>query len=346
MRLLVLYTRLSGYIVACLNAFKSKARADIMLYAWPNSGNAPFENSLFKNFKYIRYSDGLLLEDVNIFNPHAVLVSGWIDKRYLNVCRRLKKLGIPIVSGFDTQWNNSLRQNFARLISPFYLHQYIDVLWGCGNRQQIFAKKLGYSQEKYWDGFYSCDWEKFAKFSPEVARNKKPQQFLYVGRLVQEKGIESLVDAYLNYRTATDSPWPLAVVGKGPLKHLLIHEGIQVKGFIQPRDLPALMQSATVLILPSLFEPWGVVVHEATSSKLPLILSDACGSGDHLLQHQKNGFKFKAGSIDDLTEAMLTMHNLTDTELQMFGEQSFELSKQYSPKRWAETLYRGLKQWS
>ena len=113
---------------------------------------------------------------------------------------------------------------------------------------------------------------------------------------------------------------------------------------MQPRDLPGLMQGASAFVLPSRFEPWGVVVQEAAASGLPLILSDACGAGVHLLRSHYNGFSFPTGSISELTRVLKAMHLLTPQQRSAYGKASYELSKQYTPRRWAETLLQGLQQ--
>ena len=49
---------------------------------------------------------------------------------------------------------------------------------------------------------------------------------------------------------------------------------IENKGFIQPKYLNDLLLNSSALILPSRYEPWGVIVHEAAAAGLPIIISD------------------------------------------------------------------------
>ena len=53
MKLLVLYTRLSGYSVSCLRAFRNITDAEILIYAWPNRENAPFDMTIFSDVSKI-----------------------------------------------------------------------------------------------------------------------------------------------------------------------------------------------------------------------------------------------------------------------------------------------------
>ena len=136
--------------------------------------------------------------------------------------------------------------------------------------------------------------------------------------------------------------WPLVCAGKGELAPLLADAGADERGFVQPERLPELMHQASAFVLPSLFEPWGVVAQEAAACRLPLIVSGACGAGVHLVRESYNGFVTEPGDPKSLAVALIRMHKLSEVERQEFGSRSFELSKQYTPERWARILREGL----
>ncbi len=345
MKLLVLYTRLSGYTAACLRSFRDKTGAELLIYAWPNQKNSPFDDVTFNDIGDVFLRDDTSAVDMELaiqdFNPDAVLVSGWADKGYIKICRKLKSQGIPVISGCDTQWTGSLRQRMAGLFAPWYVQRFIDVLWVSGERQRQLAAKLGYSGNLCWDGYYACDWDSFAFPKEEKDVTTQPK-FLFVGRYTPEKGLDTLAAAYQKYCKEVSNPWPLVCAGVGPLRDLLVEAGAEDRGFVQPADLPALMREAGAFILPSRFEPWGVVAQEAAASQLPLILSSACGSGVQLLRSHFNGFNFEAGSVSGLTGALLSMHMLEPGQRTCYGQASFQLSRQYTPQRWAEILSNGI----
>ena len=192
---------------------------------------------------------------------------------------------------------------------------------------------------------YTCDWVKFANVIKNRTTNHSPF-FLYVGRYVDVKGIDILTQAYELYRTTVEQPWPLVCAGAGPLKFLLKNKaGIDDRGFFQPDALRKLMGEAAAFILPSRKEAWGVVVQEAAASGLPIICSDASGASVHLVQDGYNGFVVESGNSMHLSEKMIQMHRLSKEQRYLMGERSHELSKQYTPQRWAETLVNGLKTW-
>jgi len=129
---------------------------------------------------------------------------------------------------------------------------------------------------------------------------------LYVGRLVEEKGLFTLLGAFKEIKNSYDNI-TLLIVGEGQLRGDLegftSEKGIDnvcFAGFIENKELPRYYGIADIFVLPSRDEPWGVVVTEAMGSALPLILSDKVGCRRDLLKEGKNGFCFESGKYRQL----------------------------------------------
>lgn len=346
-RIAVLHSKLSGYMVACLRALKTRYNIELLVFKWPVSNEAPFES-----FDIQEWIDALytkrdqqaedILQIVKDFRPHGLLIPGWMDRDYLKVARELKKQGVPVVAGSDTQWQGTLRQWGGKLLASRILHNAIDVLWVAGERQRIFARHLGFTGDRCWSGLYACDWERFA-YVFSTRQSKSPPAFLYVGRYTQGKGLDVLLQAYRSYRASVLHPWPLICAGAGDLQHILTgQEGVINRGFVQPDRLPALLGEASVFVLPSRKEPWGVALQEAAASGLPLICSTACGASIGLLQDAYNGYLFESGDADQLARHLIHISNVPVKDRMLMGARSHELSKQFTPQRWADTLVKGL----
>lgn len=345
-RIAFLYSRLSGYTAACIKELKQNFEVDVLIFRWPESQNAPFEKELFdisdQNHLRTNQSSKEIINILRQFDPQGIYVSGWLDRGYLKAARTLKQRGVPVISGMDAQWQGTLRQRIGCFFAHWLLHSAIDAMWVPGERQRIFARKLGYKGKNCLYGMYACNWEQFAQVMSNRTNGAQPS-FLFVGRYVALKGIDLLVQAYKHYRNQVQNPWPLICAGTGPLGSLLVAEnGIEDRGFVQPDALPDLMEEASAFVLPSRKEPWGVVVQEAAASGMPIICSEASGAGVHLVQDGYNGFLFENNNAKHLAECMVRLHDMSPEQRAFMGKRSHELSKQFTPQRWAETLIHGI----
>jgi glycosyltransferase involved in cell wall biosynthesis len=246
----------------------------------------------------------------------------------------------------DNPWLGTGRQRAGAWISPFFVKPLADVVWLPGERQATFARKLGFPQSAIMRGFYSCDQPGFEVLhSSRIERGETlPHRFAFLGRMVADKGIDILVEAYASYRKQSFDPWPLVCCGSGPLRSLLENQaGIRVEGFVQPENIPQVLSSVGCLVLPSRFEPWALVVHEAASAGRPILASENVGAVTHLVQPGYNGFIFNRDDAAGLATLMLRVSAMTDAQLDRMSQASYLLSKQYSPRQWSNTLLESYK---
>jgi glycosyltransferase involved in cell wall biosynthesis len=215
------------------------------------------------------------------------------------------------------------------------------MIWVPGERQAIFAKRLGFEQRAIFWGLYSCDQPGIETLHLSRLADKRtmPRSFLFVGSFVSRKGVDQLVGAYQSYRERSIDPWPLICCGAGPLRsHLEGRPGIRVEGFVQPDRLRDMLATAGCLVLPSNSEHWGVVVHEAASAGLVILATENVGAAVHLVQDNYNGYIFDGRDVRGLAALMSHVSNLSEARLDAMSRASHLLSKQFTPARWADTL--------
>ncbi|UQY42860.1 glycosyltransferase [Mixta hanseatica] len=127
-------------------------------------------------------------------------------------------------------------------------------------------------------------------------------KYLYVGRLAPEKNLSLLIDVF------NETGEQLIIAGSGPDTDDLqkkAKNNITFLGYINNRELENIYRQCDAFILPSLAEPWGLVVEEALSLGLPVIISDRVGCKEDLVK--ENGIVFKATSKDSLKKALNKM---------------------------------------
>jgi glycosyltransferase involved in cell wall biosynthesis len=354
LKLAVVWTEVPAYLTACLKALASRVDLDLMLisdlpprpaskakhfdarlFSWISQYYVVSDRSAKKRWKAIQP----LLRD---FAPDVLLFAfQWRCRESYAIAREAHKLGALVIGTMDNVWMGSFRQHILSAIFRVTRILPLDALWVPGEGAASYGRRLFGARLPIWRGLYCADDSLFndenlsrAGRSTECVRNG----FLYVGRFSEEKGILDLITAYQAYRARVSEPWKLICVGSGPegerLKGL---PGVEVRPFAQPRDVAQLMMSSGVFVLPSTFEPWGVVIHEAALMGMAIVCTNACGAAERFVQDGINGFVYQAGDRSQLTETLIKMH-FSAQQLIDFGKNSAKLAATLTTATWADQL--------
>jgi glycosyltransferase involved in cell wall biosynthesis len=334
----------SGHANACLEALAATGRAELFVTLPPTLEDSPHELEAIDwidrpyPLASLRRDDHLVAA-LTEFRPDVTLIVGWEQPAYRRCAWALRRRSVRVV-GMDNQWLRTPKQLLGIASSRIYLRPYFDAAFLPGPRQRDFALRLGFTPDRIFEGFYAADVTTFAGVPPLAAEGASGRRaFLFVGRLVESKGIRTLAEAYEAYRDAVADPWPLIVVGRGPLAGLLRgRHGIEFRGFAGPAELVAELARAAFLVLPSTFEPWGVVVQEAAAAGLGCICSTRVGAADAFVRDGENGRIVAEGSVRELADALAWSHGLPGSELAGMSALSRRLAERFTPERWAETV--------
>lgn len=344
MKILYLYTEVMGYTLATINSLIDRG-AIVHLVHWDKKKLTPYNFSCTQSLVVYKRSDfktRTLIKLTNELDPDITVVSGWQDKSYLRVSKMLISNNKIVVSGFDDQWHNTFRQNFAFLLGKFnFFSLFFSHAWITGSYQFEYARKIGFKKNQIINDLYSADLKIFEKvFQKKVLINKSnlPKKFIYVGRLEPVKGLLSLIKAWESIYSLRQE-WELHLVGDGSLFNKINSiSGVHVKHFMQPKDLAEELVNYGCFVLPSLFEPWGVVVHEFAAAGFPLIVSEEVGSAPTFLISGTNGYLFKSGDYLNIANVMLKIINHSEEELIKMGQISNFLSMRITPETSANNL--------
>lgn len=319
----------------CIHAFYLDKKIQTC-YILPNINNVYY-------YKSSEYDKALLLSTIHKLNPVLMVVCGWSEEKYLYVSRYMKRnTSLPIVCPIDTQYNKTLRQYVGFLISPFYIKSAFTHIWVPGCRQYEFAKRLGYSNENIIFNSLTGDVDLFKSANLDSKELNYPRKILYVGRYNKVKGLDLLVSVWEQIEDRGD--WELILAGNGPMREELeTREGIKILDFQSQENLVKLSEECGLFILPSLYEPWALVLHEFAAAGLPILCSDACGASSHFVINGYNGFTFKRNNFIDLKNRLEYLMHLTDKELYNMAVKSRKLSLSVNPELSANSLLSVLK---
>jgi glycosyltransferase involved in cell wall biosynthesis len=330
MTILYLYAELMGYQIPVFRELVENYQTEIHVVHWDKKKLTPYTPPESKNIAYYKRSEYNLSELeklVNKIKPELVYVSGWMDSEYLKVCKKLRKNNIPVVAGSDTQYRGGLRQNIGRIYFKLFLKNHFSHIWVAGPYQYEYARKLGFSNKTILFSCLTADTNLF-KYKPNL---EKKRNFLFVGRFEKEKGIAILLKSWNNIQDKKG--WTLTFVGNGSMKEELLQDkSVVVKNFMQPEKLVGEFEDSGCFILPSVYEPWALVIHEAVSAGLPIIATNVCGASPVFITSNYNGYICQPNHIVDLQRKIEKIMNLNERELALFSQRSHEKSKVITPE--------------
>ena len=164
-----------------------------------------------------------------------------------------------------------------------------------------YFSEFGITQERSYEyGYFR------AKSKISVDARPKDNHLVFVGRLIETKKVDLLLEAiipFMDYYLDVH----LTIIGDGSmrseLEEIVSNSGystrIKFVGALSSERVLKEIAHSSLLILPSRYDGWGVVINEALSVGVPVIVSDACGSAD-IIDHGRNGYIFKSGDIYSL----------------------------------------------
>lgn len=186
-----------------------------------------------------------------------------------------------------------------------------------------------------------------AKYYQLYKQDRPPQnklKFIFVGRLVPEKNLMLMVKAFkavLQHGKMAE----LDIIGDGICRNGLEEliagtTAIKLVGKKFGSALTEVYHNADVLILPSSFEPWGLVVNEALSAGLPVICSSAVGAVNDLVLNPDAGWIFEYTNEKKLIDIL---NSIIDNPKQI--EEKAKRGQEFILNYWNYDLYKqGLKQ--
>ncbi len=165
-------------------------------------------------------------------------------------------------------------------------------------------------------------------YDPQVSTVSDKKNFLFVGRLSEEKGILVLLEAF------KDTTHNLKIIGDGPLKGLVEasleeHRNITYMGYQQKDAIIKELTNCDALIFPSVwYETFGLTIIEAFATSTPVIASNI-GSASLLINNGFNGLHFEESNIEDLKSKLNEWQALSEDEKGVYRKNARQTYEQY-----------------
>lgn len=328
---------------------------------WETIYSDKFKEIYLKNIKFFDRFGTLNTGLKDIVKSNDIIVLGGYEKpTYILLsllCRLYKKKYIIIFDGICCSRLEYKENKFKWLLKNLVI-KYSAAIWGNGTvSRRYFNEVFDYPTEKIYNQYLTVDGETIEKIGRNRERirielrdkygiESNEKVLHYSGRLVDVKNVENVVRAIseINNQKIT-----LLITGDGVLRESLekIAKELDVKivitGFIDNQEkLFEHYYLSDIFILPSKYEPWGLVVNEAMFAGLPVLVSNVCGCSLDLVANDKNGYIIDPLNINDISKKIKLLFE--DSQLDKKGLHSKKFIKQYTFKNSAKTFYNIIEQ--
>jgi glycosyltransferase involved in cell wall biosynthesis len=169
---------------------------------------------------------------------------------------------------------------------------------------------MGIDPERVQVSLQGADVDAFRAAGKSAPPRDGPVRVLSVGRLVPDKNLGLLIEAFADAGVAGDEEAELELCGSGPLEEELRREArrlgvpVRFRGYVGPEGLPEVYAAADVLALVSTHEPFGVTVREGAAAGLPIVCTHTAGAAGDVAVHGENAFLVDPRSRSAIAEAL------------------------------------------
>jgi 1,2-diacylglycerol 3-alpha-glucosyltransferase len=292
----------------------------------------------------------VVIEGVNrVFDrlrPQVIAVAGYADVGMRQAAAWARREGARTVLLSDSQACDSPRRAWREWAKRQWVSRHFDAAFVSGATAALYAQSLGIPRHLIWRGYDVVDNDHFA--GGATASPPEPDLpahfFLYVGRFSPEKNLPRLLQAFRGVCADPElSSWGLVLVGGGPQEPELrraaepMGDRVRFAGFQQLERLPPYYGRAAALVLPSLSEPWGLVVNEAMAAGLPVLVSTQCGCVNELAFPGINAILADPLDVDTIRDGMVSLAR-NESRRRQYGAASRRIVQNFSLETWAMAM--------
>jgi glycosyltransferase involved in cell wall biosynthesis len=262
--------------------------------------------------------------ELEALRPEVLVICGYVYAACWAALAWAKARRVPVAVVSESHASDRRRTWLKETLKRRFVSQ-CDLGLAAGQRHRDYLNQLGLPLDQIliYGGVGGYDAATYAVTLAELVPERQEIRaeltgglpaFLYVGRFSPEKNVELLLEAFAVFRRQCATPWALLLVGGGhgeqPLRERIAQRRIpdvHFAGFHEGANLLRYYVASDVFVLPSISEPWGLVVDEAMACGLPVLVSTACGCYPDIVQPGINGLVFDPNDQPSLVRQMLEL---------------------------------------
>ncbi len=301
-----------------------------------------------------------LLAGLDAFQPDAVAIIGYtgpVARAAVGWCRYHRRGAILMLSSHAADYARVWWKEWPKrqLVSLY------DAAFVSGKPQAAYAQQLGLPAARIGTGYgvvANDFWQQGAASARQNASQLRAHYglparfFLTACRFVAKKNLAGLLKAYAQYRDdlagqPDAEPWSLVIVGDGELAPALRQQvaaaaltaHVHFPGYLPAPQMATYYGLASAFVLASSYaEQWGLVVNEAMTAGLPVLVSEICGCVPDLVIAGQTGFTFDPTCTAEIAQ-LLARVSSGQVNLARMGCQAQAQIQHYSPQTFAAQLF-------
>jgi len=222
------------------------------------------------------------------------------------------------VSEYSEQGRGKLREILRRWLLP-----QVDAMLVNGKSGSRYVRKFGVPEEKIFLAPYTTEISPFLEV-PLAREEKQAYRLLYVGQLVERKGVEPFLATLREWGSHhPDRRLEFWLLGDGPMRKTIeefslpSNVSLRLLGSVPYTELPQFYRQAGIFVFPTLADEWGLVVNEAMAAGLPVLGSLYSQSVEELVREGDTGWTFRPDRLDEMLAAL---ERAVDTPIEVLNQ--------------------------
>jgi glycosyltransferase involved in cell wall biosynthesis len=266
-----------------LSLIKKKIKVNVI---YQNKRIANF-NWKFKNYKWVHFLDknnppSKIEKVLKKTKPNAVIIGGY---KMNNESVFQNNKNFLILYWLEKLEKKFFIKSFIRFIILKKKLSNVDGILAIGNQAKSYYKK-------FHDNVINLPYS-IKNVNYDLSKKKYNLNFLFVGQLINRKGLDFLIDTIIKIKS---KKYKFTVVGEGNLKlklNKIKNVDFNHYNFLNKKKLSSIYKKNSILIVPSRFDGWAVVVIEAMLNGLAIISNKNVGAFKEYIKHGINGREAK-----------------------------------------------------
>lgn len=290
-----------------------------------------------------------LVKEVKDWKADAVLLYGWAFKSHLKLMRYFKgRLPVFFRGDSTLQGQRNKLKTIARTFFLKWVYRHVDKALYVGTQNKNYYLCHGLKARQLLFAPHAIDNQRFGSNDGILSENAMEKRkalsipvdatvFLFAGKLEPVKNPALIIAAA---KELEKEPVHFIIAGNGLLEDdLKKNAGTNVSfiDFQNQQQMPELYRMGDVFMLVSVSETWGLSINEAMASGRTVLVSDACGAAEDLVEDAVNGYRFKSNDLDDLVKKIKLLSG-RETDLKKMGSESFRKIQDWSYNKTAAAI--------